>query len=663
MEQALYHPQEDAQFSTPYIDRKEERTAPITHVYMHGGFTGTNVRFSLYFPPKEQYEKRFFHLVTPVQGNEDASQALPEAESPICFAVSHGAYFVESNMGGNNPDAAMLYRSSAAVAEYSRIVAGELFGEHRPCGYIFGGSGGAFKAIACVQNTKGIWDGSVPLVIGSPMAIPNMFTVRVHAMRLLRNKMERIIDAAAPGGGDLYEGLNEEERAALEEVTKMGFPPKAWFSYEEIGAGALPVLCYAIDQMDPGYYEDFWTLPGYLGADPNGSAVRDRLQFETTVKSVLLPEGGSHSGKLGIDDAWQTLAMQYESDPAVLLEDAPRHDYLDGTKVIITSGQAAGLKLPLGRLDGQKAVIGEAFGMGDIADLLKAVKPGDSVRLDNSDYIALQTYHRHQYPGKDYAGWEQFADKDGNPIYPQRAVLTGPLVAQNGAGSIQNGYFNGKMIVVCSLLDESALPWNADWYRRRVKEVWGDAADDRFRLWYNEHAMHGGEYDPNRSLQIVSYHGAMNQALLDVSRWAEKGIAPPAGTGYTVVDAQVQIPDCANERLGVQPTATLLAHGQESLVVKAGETVQFTGTMETPPDAGMPSLAELDFEGTGAYGCRPGLETAEDNQRFAQIHASHTFETPGVYFPVLRVSSSRDGSTKDPYVQIKNLARVRVTVK
>lgn len=28
------------------------------------------------------------------------------------------------------------------------------------------------------------------------------------------------------GGGDMYAGLNEEEKAALKEVTKMGFPPK-----------------------------------------------------------------------------------------------------------------------------------------------------------------------------------------------------------------------------------------------------------------------------------------------------------------------------------------------------------------------------------------------------------------------------------------------------
>lgn len=70
-----------------------------------------------------------------------------------------------------------------------------------------------------------------------------------------------------PGGsGDIYEGLNVEEREALEEATRMGFPKKAWFAHEYIGNGALPVLAPAIGQMNPGYYEDFWKLPGYLGS-------------------------------------------------------------------------------------------------------------------------------------------------------------------------------------------------------------------------------------------------------------------------------------------------------------------------------------------------------------------------------------------------------------
>ena len=33
----------------------------------------------------------------------------------------------------------------------------------------------------------------------------------------------------------MYAGLNDEEKQALQEVTKMGFPPKAWFAYKTMG--------------------------------------------------------------------------------------------------------------------------------------------------------------------------------------------------------------------------------------------------------------------------------------------------------------------------------------------------------------------------------------------------------------------------------------------
>jgi hypothetical protein len=209
-------------------------------------------------------------------------------DNKIGFALSSGAYLVETNMGGASPDVTLVYRASAAVALYSRVKAVEIYGPHRPYGYIYGGSG--FKTISFMENTTGVWDGAVPFVIGSPVAIPNVFTARVHAMRILWDKFPAIIDALEPGGsGDMYAGLNEEERQALEEVTRMGFPPKAWFAYKEIGDGALTVLFPAVLRMDPSYFEDFWTVPGYLGADPDSSVSRARLQHHTVITEVIRP--------------------------------------------------------------------------------------------------------------------------------------------------------------------------------------------------------------------------------------------------------------------------------------------------------------------------------------------------------------------------------------
>ncbi|MFX0180264.1 MAG: hypothetical protein ACFE78_08730, partial [Candidatus Hodarchaeota archaeon] len=111
-----------------------------------------------------------------------------------------------------------------------------------------------------MENTEGVWDGAVPFIHATPIAIPNNFTVQAHAMRILKDKMPGIIDAIEPGGsGDMYAGLNDEEREALTEVTKMGFPPRAWFNYRRIAFGYTGVLTMFFDQMvkwDPTYFED-----------------------------------------------------------------------------------------------------------------------------------------------------------------------------------------------------------------------------------------------------------------------------------------------------------------------------------------------------------------------------------------------------------------------
>src|SRR3546814_9787410 len=100
------------------------------------------------------------------------------------------------------------YRVNAAAAKYSRVIAAELYGAHRPYGYIFGGSGGSYQVISSAENTREVWDGFLPFVMATPNAIPSMFTVRMHALRILkkRNRFPSIVDAIDPGGsGDRSE--------------------------------------------------------------------------------------------------------------------------------------------------------------------------------------------------------------------------------------------------------------------------------------------------------------------------------------------------------------------------------------------------------------------------------------------------------------------------
>lgn len=221
MEEKRYDGLGDEQFLEPYVDVDEWRDAPVRHRYIHGGFRGTLTKFCFYYPPEESYVRRFFQHISPFVGDEREAQYQEGVEDKISFAVKHGSYFVESNLGGivnGGDDHTLVYRASAACAQFSRKLAAQMYGEHRPYGYVYGGSGGGFKTISCVESTEGIWDGAVPFVIGSPVAMPNVFTVRAHAMRILRDKMEEIRDALEPGGsGDPYVCLGGEQRDALRE--------------------------------------------------------------------------------------------------------------------------------------------------------------------------------------------------------------------------------------------------------------------------------------------------------------------------------------------------------------------------------------------------------------------------------------------------------------
>ncbi len=103
--------------------------------------------------------------------------------------------FIETNGGGNtampSPGASLgAYLANAATAQFSRVVAAQIYGGRRPYGYAFGG--GAYRIISSIENADGVWDGVVPYVLGSPMALPNVFSVRMHALRVLQNKLLQI---------------------------------------------------------------------------------------------------------------------------------------------------------------------------------------------------------------------------------------------------------------------------------------------------------------------------------------------------------------------------------------------------------------------------------------------------------------------------------------
>jgi hypothetical protein len=659
----------DPLYTDPYIDVDEWRDEPERHRYVHGGFRDTELRFSMYFPPAERYEGRFYHPVMHIAGNENAARgrlAGLDGDS-IGFAFASGAYLVESNMGSadmGGPGDITNFRASAATAVYSRVLAQEMYGGGRPYGYVYGGSGGGFKSTACVENTTNVWDGAVPFIHGSPVSIPNVFTVQAHALRILQGKFEGIVDAISPGGsGDMYAGLNDEEREALLEVTRMGFPPRAWFAHERLSVNYTGVFASLIPILlasDRQYFEDFWQVPGYLGVDPPESFERARVQHAATVTRTIT---SAEAKSLGLPLA---IAAGTRSDAlaAIELSSLPE-GRLQGAFVTMKSGAAAGRRVMV------TGVVGEILLLGGLFSRDGVVQVGDEVDLDNSTYLASQTYHRHQNPPPEYYVWDQFRRPDGTLIYPER-----PLVA-NGADvgegfSTQRGKFDSKMIVLECLMDEAAYPWQADWYRSRVRAALGENFDDQYRLWFVDNAMHvtpanymspseGGPTDAGTSWvdsHIISYAGILQQALRDVAAWAEQGIAPPESTSYEMDDGQVVIPATAAARKSIQPVVALTANGSQRADVRVGQAVDFAATAEAPPGTGSIVLAEWDFDGKGAYPERSTVAPSPE----VTVRATHTFTTPGTYFPAVRVAAHRDGDDKTPYALARNIARARVVV-
>lgn len=229
------------------------------------------------------------------------------------------------------------------------------------------------------------------------MAMPNVFSVRIHAMRILNDKFPQIIDAIEPGGSsDLYAGLNIEEKEALIEVTKMGFPVKSWYAYKQMGPHGFTALYQGMRMADAQYFKDFWTVPGYLGHDSPESFKNTRIQKLTKFKKGITIDEAVSLGLVkpmpehergSIDLAWKSMGQPEGTMPqAFEMEDElPVIGFLGGD-LIIKSGAADGNVLQLTKVEGDKVVLGPID-----PKVLVLINPGDEVQVDNSAFIAAQT--------------------------------------------------------------------------------------------------------------------------------------------------------------------------------------------------------------------------------------------------------------------------------
>ncbi|MFJ4027570.1 hypothetical protein ACIPWF_10275 [Paenarthrobacter sp. NPDC089989] len=652
----------DLLFESPYVDVDEWRDTPVRHRYVHGGFDGTDTRFSFYFPQAPAYEGRFFQHVTPFPQSEHLAPSVPLESNKIVFANASGAFFVETNGGGEKAGdpfggvdpAISAYRANAAVARFARSVAQAIYGDHRTYGYLYGGSGGGYRTISSSENSAGAWDGYVPHVIGSSMAIPNVFCVRMHALRILRDKFPEIVDAYDAGGDPSALNLTGQERSAFEEVSRMGFPVRSWFGWKSMDLHGFSALYPGVIAADPSYTDDFWTQPGYMGADPDASVHADRIQLPTEIAGFIHEDAPAQPVSGGVDESFKHSRTSEPSRIVGLRLAAAPTGWILGAELRIVSGKAAGQTL---RLSGVEHDIAHLEGwQGSVPAGLEV---GDAVVLDNSSFLAVQTYHRHQVPGPEYTVWDQFRDAAGEPVYPQRPMLLGPLMSRGATATPMTGRIEGKMIVVACLLDREAFPWQADWYRSLVREQLGAGTDEQFRLWYVDNALHGDEDPQEYPARSVSYLGALETALRQLADWVEKGIEPAPSTAYEITDGQVSVPGSAPERGGVQPVISLTVDGSERADVLAGESVSIRVEAEAPEGI----VAEILEVSTSVDGVETLGEPWEirPSQRVV-VETQRTFDTPGTHFISVRVAAQTNGDAASPHALVQNVARARVVV-
>ena len=659
----VYDPSKDPMMRKPYTDQIEKRLRNgISYTYIHGGFRGTDIKFSLYFPESDAYEGRFFQYIPPAANHEDASQKLTGGDDKITFSLTHGAYFVESNLGTLNPfsgnnDKTMPYRASAAVAEYSRKLARNIYGKKisRPYGYVFGGSGGAYKVMDCAESTD-CWDGAVPYVNGAPVSVPHNLTIRAHSMRILRHKLNGIMEALAPDGdGDIYKNLNHIESEALHDLLSFGFPKGAIRGLGFLKDGSLPLLISGIKSRDPGYFEDFWVKPGYAGSDSASDAHEARLYHKTTVKSKFVPQKGNaraEANTTGVDTNWQRYKGMSGAlgIPLIEVESMPENDFYEmGCFLYPKTGKAAGRKVYFNEHTGNTLAVAEHFGCDDMMEVMALLEPGDEVLLDNSDYIAASDYHLHALPKEPYAGYASCYHPDGTPKYVQRDVIA------NFTGSnVQTGDFSCKMIIEHTFCDESAFPYQGDWYKQLAYRVQGAAAQNRLRLMFMDNALHDDRADPvGVELDYVTNCASVYACLLYLVDWVEKGIEPPLESQYTCNGGELTFPEEAQKRGGIQNICRLTSKGKRHIQAKTGDAVKFDVTVDIPPHCGALTNVEWSFEGEKDFPIKTGKETC----------AEHVFRKPGKYTVVVRTYNERNGDDQTPFTQIRNIDKMVVTVE
>jgi hypothetical protein len=674
-------------FGRPWIDVDEWREKPVPHHHVHGGFEGTDTRFTFYFPPAELYQGRMFTPLEGANGGHEDSFGNEHGNllGGLDMITRLGGYMMESNMGhlgdvfdpkADQDHTIYGFRAAGESGRFSKFVATQIYGRPPHHSYVWGGSGGGRRSPACLEYCPDVWDGALPFMGGNETEKHgefrkikgggSNFSAMFNVQRLLGDTLVDLVDAVSPGGsGDPFAGLDTSQREELANLYRIGFPRgDEWVIGQP--SGVIWQWASMADRflVEDDYYESFWTTKGYVGHDHPELVARDLIDTPATVTRVLCAQDF-------LDDP-ELQKPKYESlrPRALMLAGTRGYDlpmavevpgastgYPLGMNVRITSGKAVGRSLWVMYSVDDLLV---CDGAGEASNLrFTDVVAGDDVHLSNRAFLAQCYFYRHHLT--DATQWD-FLRVDGRPIYPQHSLPSNsPFM-----GVAYSGQYEGKLLWVHHTHDASLWPSQGMIYGPQVIRAQGEeAAAKKFRMRWTENAEHvPAEFvpsTPDRSSKtwLIDYRPVIEQSLVDLARWVEEGIEP-AATTFEYHDGKVTLPPTAVERGGIQPVVHVHANGGLRAEVKVGEPVTLEVHAETPPGAGTIIAARWDFDGSGTYpSAHEGIDGSSGS---VTLTTTHVWEHPGTYFATALVESHVDGDVDATSRRLPNLASARVVV-
>ncbi len=605
------------------------------------------------FPAKEFWRNRSFEQQHPTAGGVVDNR----------MAFTNGAFSVNW-MSARQENLVASHRHEAGATKVAKAYANRLYGNTgKIYSYFWGCSGGGIVSMGAAENTTGVWDGVQVQCMGpAGTATYHSFFWQAHyTMAIPEAKADAIAAAAAPGGtGDIYAGLNEEEKAVLTEFVSAGYPlPIIGKHFRNLMPLVDPI---DIRIFDESYEDDFWSKPGYAGLNPPNYLKAAKIDGWATITGITRDKAGKPS------------AIQF--DPATIPPAGTIGDtYLEfwvygpgGKTRLIDPERAVGVPTEnkqryslLGKFDRATATLdlaatypqrwGPDLPYNNRPLLLNALEVGGKVRINNRFILAIYYYPRYSnIPGG--RSYDQYRNADGSAIYPQRRNL-GVLGHANYrviGGRLETGAVRNRTMVLTGMSDHLSWPVFNTSYAEQIQRTLGPAkADQMMRLYIHDNGNHSaGAGEP----------GVFQQSIQDLMAWAEKGVTPPPSTRYTIRGGQVILAAEAADRHGLQPVMSLTADGATRARVGVGQPVTLAAKLEMPPNTGRIVQYKWTVDG------KDDAPTVVKPQPLVEVERKISFDKPGSYLIRLTVNGQRDGLLDPPnQTLMQNFKDVRVVVQ